>query len=277
MAVEVAPPERELAPATGPEPGRVAEVIVSDAGAGGTRGSGYRVTDSLVLTAGHVLDGASTVDVRFDAGLDTEWTVRAHGWHRLSGSDIALIDIRPQLGEEPVAPVRYGRIGDRALGIVVQVIGFPRWKLRQEPADDRPSRYREPAHIVGSVATLANRRGRTLEIVVPSPPAPEPDPARSPWEGMSGAAVWVGNAVVGVVIEHHPAEGLARLTGARLDHAIDQLDDGDRAVLADRLPFPERSRRLVDVLPQEPWRMTTCSLRSRRHLHGLASFRTGGP
>ncbi len=249
-----AAPERDLAPSgAGPRPARVAEVIVS--GERAARGCGYRVTDALVLTAGHVLDDAVNVDVRFDAGFESEWTVRAHGWRRLSGTDVALIDIDPPSGAEPVAPVRYGRIGDRAAGIVVQAIGFPRWKLRPDP--DRPGRYREPAHVVGSVATLSNRRGHTLEIVVPSPPAAEPDPRRSPWEGMSGAAVWVGNTLVGVVTEHHPAEGLARLSAVRLDHAIDRLDDAERAALSGRLPFPAHSRLLVDVLPPPAWRLST--------------------
>jgi hypothetical protein len=37
--------------------------------------------------------------------------------------------------------------------------------------------------------TLSNWREGTLEITVP-PPERDPDPEHSPWEGMSGAAVW---------------------------------------------------------------------------------------
>ncbi len=118
-----------------------------------------------------------------------------------------------------VPPVRYGRIGDRDAVLQVTSLGFPRFKLRK----DTGGRYRDTAHVAGSAAVLSNRRSGTLEIAVPAPPGHAPregtstEPWRSPWEGMSGAAVFAGDRLVAVVSEHHPAEGTGRLTALRVD------------------------------------------------------------
>ncbi len=52
----------------GLEVDRVAEILVTLGADGpGRRGSGYRVTTTIVLTAAHVVQDASTVRVRFEA------------------------------------------------------------------------------------------------------------------------------------------------------------------------------------------------------------------
>ncbi|WP_328524033.1 NACHT domain-containing protein [Kribbella sp. NBC_00359] len=48
--------------------------------------------------------------------------------------------------------------------------------------------------------------------VIDDPPARHPDPNRTPWEGMSGAAVFASGHLVGVVGQHHRGEGLGTLT-----------------------------------------------------------------
>lgn len=88
---------------------------------------------------------------------------------------------------------------------------------------DGKSRFREAAHVVVSTPVLSNFRKGTLEVVVPAAPAERGD-GHSPWEGMSGAALWVGDRIVGVIAAHHPGEGLARLAAVRLDLALDRLD-----------------------------------------------------
>ena len=55
---------------------RVAEVIATFDD-GQRRASGYRVSQGGVLTAAHVLDGARSVHVRFEADLPGEWIVEA--------------------------------------------------------------------------------------------------------------------------------------------------------------------------------------------------------
>ena len=95
------------------------------------------------------------------------------------------------------------------------------------------------------MAVLSNRREGTLEVTVPLPER-DPDPGVSPWEGMSGAAVWVGDRVVGVIAKHHRSDGLGRLAAARLDLALDGLDQGRRTELQGLLGLPEV---LPDVVP----------------------------
>ena len=46
----------------------------------GSRGSGYLIAPGRVLTAAHVVAGASVVRVRLDVGQDTEIDVQAESW-----------------------------------------------------------------------------------------------------------------------------------------------------------------------------------------------------
>jgi hypothetical protein len=58
---------------------RVAELIVTRID-GRRRGSGYRVSAEAVLTAAHVIDGAVSVQVRFEPDLAAEWSTTAVSW-----------------------------------------------------------------------------------------------------------------------------------------------------------------------------------------------------
>jgi hypothetical protein len=45
---------------------------------------------------------------------------------------------------------------------------------------------------------------------------------------MSGAAVWAGDRIIGVITEHHRREGLGRLTATRLDQCLGSSEEGCR-------------------------------------------------
>ncbi|MDX8145693.1 trypsin-like peptidase domain-containing protein [Lentzea sp. BCCO 10_0061] len=213
---------------------RVAELIVTRDGER-HRGSGYRVRAGAVLTAAHVVDGASSVRVRFEPDLPGEWSVDATSWWADPVADVAVVTID---GRESVAPVTFGRIDDRAAVLVVEAVGFPRWKMR---ADAAGQRYRDSVHVHGTVAVLSNWREGTLEVVVEPAGAVVGDV--SPWQGMSGAALWAAGHVVGVVAKHHPGDGLGRLAASRLDLALDSAAGTSlREALDVRAPLP-------DVLP----------------------------
>lgn len=234
---------------------RVAELLVTHAD-GRRRGSGYRVTGDAVLTAAHVLEGAVSVCVRFEPDLPGEWTTDAVSWSVDAASDLAVVTITPPPGEPAPPPVRFGRIGTRAAQLPVQAVGFPRWKLRGDTGaatlgSTGPAAttwFRDSAHVIGTVAVLAHWREGTLEVVAsarPSLPAPGTGGAVSPWEGMSGAALWAEDRIVGVITKHHPGDDLGILTAARFDLALDGL----ASELRELLPVPERSAQLPDVLP----------------------------
>ncbi|MDQ4020706.1 MAG: serine protease, partial [Actinomycetota bacterium] len=228
-------------------PGHIAEIIVALEDPPGRRGSGYRVGPGAVLTAAHIVEGAASVRARFDADLPGEWTAEVISCWTDPRSDLAVLTVAPREGEPAVAVPRFGRIGgDRAAVLAVQAVGFPRFKLKSDDGiEDHPQRYRDSHQADGSVAVLSNRREGTLEIRVP-PPEHDPDPEVSPWEGMSGAAVWVGDRIVGVIARHHRPDGLARLAAARLDLALERLEPAKRTKLQTLLDLPEV---VPDVVP----------------------------
>ncbi len=221
---------------TGLHRARVAELIVTTPD-GRQRGSGYRVTTDAVLTAAHVLANAESVAVRFESDLPGEWTVQAASWWAGSSSDLALVTI----SGEPVEPALFGQVGDRAAVIDVQAVGFPLWKFRSD--------YRDAFHATGTVAVLSNWRSGTLEFSL----SPAPD---APWNGMSGAALWAGDRIVGVVTAHHPGDGPARLAATRIDQSVlDRLGvrvwpDVVRDAPADRVLSAYRDQ-LAETAPAE--------------------------
>ncbi|MEW2301554.1 serine protease [Streptomyces sp. NPDC006655] len=203
----------------------VAEVLVEEDGRQpGRRGSGYLVSSGLVLTAAHVVRDARAIRVRLDADRPTERSVASTVIWLNERIDVALL-VGPTGPAVPRAA--FAAVGERDATIRCSAVGFPLFKLRQD-ADG--SRYRDACHATGTCAPMSNRREGTLELRFAAPQA-DPDPTRSPWEGMSGAAVWSGARIIGVVASHHRAEGLGRLTASRVDRWHESLDDDQRRQL----------------------------------------------
>ncbi|MEU6882743.1 trypsin-like peptidase domain-containing protein [Streptomyces sp. NPDC046712] len=203
-------------PDGGLDPHRIAEVIVTTS-AGRRRGSGYRITDTTVLTAAHVVTDTAGTRVRFDVDRPGQWEASAVVAWCDAGSDVAVLTFVPPPTAPAVEPARFGRItADHHAVVAVHAAGFPLWKQRRRPDGGQ---FRELHQTDGTVAALSNLRTGTLEITV-APAGADPNPQVSPWSGMSGAAVWAGDLIVGVVAEHHRWEGSGRLTAARIDHAL---------------------------------------------------------
>ncbi|WP_163506723.1 trypsin-like peptidase domain-containing protein [Fodinicola acaciae] len=219
--------------ALGLDRSRVAELIVSHAH-GERRASGYLVRGGEVLTAAHALADAVSVRVRFEPDLPGQREFAARSWE--TENDVALV----RIDHEDVPAVAFGRIGVRPAVLAAQAVGFPRWKLRFEDG----SAYRDACHAHGSIAVLSNWREDTLELTVP---APADVSEGSPWEGMSGAAVWVGDRIVGIVAKHHRSDGPGRLTAARVDRANALLSLGS---LTDAVP-PSRERATLSAYEAE--------------------------
>lgn len=197
-------------------------------------GSGYRVTARTVLTCAHVLAGASAVEVYLDPGGPAEWSAPARVPWRDDANDLAVLTINPADAPQPdLPPCAYGRLPEDHAVVEVTTAGYPRWKWRWGTGDKV---YRDLHVAIGQINTLANRRSGRLEITVP-PPLESPDPAVSPWEGMSGAAVLADDRVVGVVVEHHRDESARRLTGVRIERAL-QAAGARRAELSALLGLP---------------------------------------
>ncbi|MEU8975282.1 tetratricopeptide repeat protein [Streptomyces monashensis] len=232
----------------------MAEVISAGAEGEGRRcGSGYLLALGLVLTAAHVVDGAVSIRVRFNADQDGQWTARAQRAWSHPSLDIAVLHVLEESVDPPgtvpvVTRVGFGRIVRPP--VECETMGFPRFKVREDPAhlgaDGEPTQYRDCEHATGSATTWANQREGTLQIRVGAPGL-DPDRGRSPWEGMSGAPVFSGEALVGVVGKHHRSDGAGTLAAYRVDHWYGHLDADQVDALATLIGLPTRPEDLTQV------------------------------
>ncbi|OIJ91786.1 hypothetical protein BIV25_28950 [Streptomyces sp. MUSC 14] len=207
----------------------------------------------LVLTAAHVVDGAVSIRVRFNADQDGQWTARAqHAWSHPS-LDIAVLHVLEASVDPPGRAPVVTRVGFGSIvrpPVECETMGFPRFKVREDPAhlgaDGAPMQYRDCEHATGPATTWANRREGTLQIRVGAPGL-DPDRGRSPWEGMSGAPVFSGEALVGVVGKHHRSDGAGTLAAYRVDHWYGCLDADQVDALAALIGLPTRPEDLMQV------------------------------
>jgi hypothetical protein len=242
------------------EPWRIAQ-LAGDRGPDhdGSRGSGYLIAPGRVLTAAHVVAGASSVRVRLDVDQDTEIDVLADSWwadpRGHDGTDLAVVTFPADVtaGRE-CEPARFGRVSDDGTAVLmVQAFGFPLFKVRNDSGRIDQSRgFRDFEQAVGHTPVSANRRQGTLAVYLDDPPPSPPaagDP--SPWEGMSGGPVWASGRIVAVVAEHHASEGTGRLTARRIDRAYEQLSASDLGTLSELLGLAPAVSGLPDVVPAE--------------------------
>jgi len=193
------------------------------------------------------------VSVRFDADRPEEWS--ANGtvvWSDMS-IDTAVLAINREGDEDEPEPVGFGRVSERDAVLTCSAMGFPRFKLRDDlgpPLEGgQVSQYRDSHHAVGTIAVLSNRREGTLEVSV-SPPERDSDPQVSPWEGMSGAAVWSAGRIIGLIAEHHRSDGLGRLAATRVDRWYESLTPDQIGELHTLVGLPTLASGLAEVVPR---------------------------
>ncbi|WP_158516522.1 trypsin-like peptidase domain-containing protein [Kitasatospora sp. MBT66] len=226
----------------------MAEILVAPTGSsGGRRGSGYLVAPHRVLTAAHVVEGAAGIRVRFEADRPGERVVPADVVWKHHGIDIAVLAVG-DAGTD-VTACAYGRLGEHDAVVLCTAVGFPRFKLRRHSDG---SSFRDAEHIHARCAALSNRREGTLDLAVDSPPGKDPDAERDSWEGMSGAAVFSGGHLIGVVTRHHLSDGPGRIAAGRADRWAEALPPDELASLAEAVKGELRPHLLPDVLPAPP-------------------------
>ncbi|MFF8657524.1 trypsin-like peptidase domain-containing protein [Streptomyces huasconensis] len=209
----------------------MAEILVAH-GAGERHGSGYLIGPGTVLTAAHVVAGARRTRVRFDADRPGENSVVAEVRWRHEGVDVAVLGV--QLRERlKVSTARFGRVPEEDVLLRCSSAGFPSFKMR-ERGDG--SRFRDCEHVHATCSALANRREGTLDLHVAQPsPAEAGVRPVSPWEGMSGAAVFNDGRIVGIVSRHHLSDGSGRLGASRVDRWAEMLSADERGQLEELL------------------------------------------
>ena len=186
-------------------------------------GSGYLIGGRLVLTAAHNV-GAGECLVRMVNGSEHPAVVRRRGEEiRL---DLAVLELTGQDAPEFGEVVRYAVVSQEQAERLERCtgLGFPRFK--EDPTRPRPrsgTALRNIEQLDGEIPTAAGALASLLTFRVTARPREHPLPSRagkfggSPWQGISGTVVFArdedfGERVVGVVTEHHLAEGGSALT-----------------------------------------------------------------
>ena len=160
-------------------------------------GSGYLIADGLVLTAAHVLKNADGGPAR--KGDAAEVTLTGERWQPGVVAwvdvdlDVAVVDARRD-GQAPRELCAEGRIRWGKLAgsdpLKWDAVGYP----AASRADDQGGRHAE--QVYGRTAPISERQAGTLALTVESRP---PAGGGSSWSGLSGAAVFCGDYLVGVV------------------------------------------------------------------------------
>ncbi|MEW2388805.1 tetratricopeptide repeat protein [Streptomyces venezuelae] len=196
----------------------------------GCSGTGYLVADRIVLTALHnVLGTTGQVEVRrLDPGAGGgRWAAAELLWPERAQDpevDVALIRVTDSAwtAADGVDPVRWGRIDasvvEERLGCLA--VGFPRSEVRDGVRDTKEIR--------GHVESLTGLKsgGERITVYVDGVAAPSKPDRKSRWSGTSGAALFAGGRLVGVVT-----------TDRARDYEADQLIAVSVASLAARPGF----------------------------------------
>jgi tetratricopeptide (TPR) repeat protein len=226
----------------GLEGARVVEVFAPAAGGGrGSFGSGYLVDDRRVLTARHVVEGTpGQCEVR-PLGAK-EWLSADVVW-RGEESDAALLRIP---GKDARRPVRLGRLPSGARA-PCRALGFPLAQAK--------GRVRDTEEIVGEVAPLTARKSGLLTVHIDGSVPDRDSSGHSPWEGYSGAALFCGPLLVGVLTVDPVHFGTRRLEAVPVTAMA--AEAGFRAALAapepELLPaFEDESARAMLAPPYAP-------------------------
>ena len=189
-------------------------------------GSGYLVADGLVLTAAHVLERAPRTPA--SVGEPAEVACPGAGWQPAT---VAWVDAQRDVavlkcpGLCVSGRLRWGRLTGSDL-VEWGAVGFPR-------ASWDESTGRQPEHAYGRTSPISERPAGRLALTVESR---DPTGSDSPWAGLSGAAVFSGEYLIGVITTD-PATYGRSLEGRRAedfvsDHALAELL-GDALVLED--------------------------------------------
>ncbi|MGW1728194.1 tetratricopeptide repeat protein [Streptomyces sp. NPDC002306] len=158
----------------------------------GKRGSGYVIAARLVLASAHVVQAAVQTEV-FRPGDGT--TCRATVvWRGTSGGrdDAALLSVTDPSWVPPEGGTPgWGRLVTDRPGTPCELAGTPE-------AIQRPDAPREMWQATGTLNPLTGRADNRHVVTLREVPAPTAD-GTSPWGGLSGAAVFSGGLLTGVV------------------------------------------------------------------------------
>jgi WD40 repeat protein len=254
-------------------------------------GSGCRVVGKNVLTAAHVVQGASSFWVRGTNKRKLAAKVLLLG--DSTTVDLALLEITDPT--ENIPPVPLARVNRGASGATsierCHAIGYP--AFMEVPAEQ--GSVRETLDAPGVIPVFSNLVRGLISVVVSNAPRDLPPEqvalGDTQWSGMSGAPVVAGAYLLGAVSEHAPRAGKNALTATPLTRLDPDPEHGWAGVAGpeqwwDALGVGSSS---LELLPPEqpeplpPYRETVRDLQSRtgllvgrqRELTQIVEFATG--
>ena len=201
---------------------RVVDVSAGTSAGRVSFGSGYLVAPSLVLTARHVVCGDdgevfNEPQVRFtDDGTPVLCRI---AWPGRPGLDAALLECTGPVPRFEL--VRWGQLVASEAGIGCEAAGFPQ-------AMEQDGGLRDVERMRGQINTGTGLlSGRIYADVTSTRPQP------GGWAGMSGAALWCGPLLVGVVAWDMTAFEAGRLAAEPVTLLF--TDPGFRALIGERV------------------------------------------
>jgi TPR repeat protein len=212
-------------------------------------GSGYLVTERLVVTAWHcAVDKKTSRPARTlhviprSGGQGTLATVLA-GQPEL---DTAVLAVESPPWPVPVAsvPPQFGRVDRSRPGELpyCQAVGFPLWQVNPEDQD------LDSAELLGTTRTtgdpghgiLVMRDPLVHDVAIPGSVPAEDRAEHSPWGGLTGALVFGQGMALGVLTEHHPRQGGSAMSILPVERFVapGADDDADTVAVAEALGLP---------------------------------------
>lgn len=254
-------------------------------------GSGLLSGDRTVLTAAHVVRGAAKVTVRRS---DKQTLLPAILDAVLIGDpgrlDLALLEVPGLAKPLPHIPVA---VVDRDIttGEFIEdcwAVGYPAFQEIKREGRSRSTRVSAQVH--GQIPPLSGMGDEygLLSLQVTTTPRELPEQGtlgQSEWSGMSGAAVFAGDMLVGVIAEHAPRRGASDITVTPLDRLNDpattppnaaqwweRLGVNDPATLP-RLPAATRPGSVSPANLRRAWLrayLMAARIVARRHPYAIA-------
>ncbi|AQS71556.1 serine protease [Streptomyces pactum] len=174
-------------------------------------GSGFAISRSLVLTSSHVVPDVGGEVTFFHPGEKEQYTATVV-WRGtpMDKDDAALLRAENAYrGPDGAAlswkPVRWGRLVTHQPEVPCQTVGLPNIVQRKPPAD----LYRVTGTVNRTDRFANNRHLMRVEERIEG--GGTSDRTRSPWGGLSGAAVFCDDVLVGVVAVDFAGFGHTRL------------------------------------------------------------------
>lgn len=198
--------------------GRIADRVVAVFGEG--QGSGVLLGTRMVLTAQHVVGGSDVAEVIHPSGsrlvkCEVVWADQA--------LDAAMLRaVSMVISPERAAPLGALRVGSVATGSPLphcQIVGFPRVQRYGDLGEDLEyDQYR------ATVLPMAGRMRGVLVCELDVPAADEPGDGTSPLAGLSGAPVFAGAALLGVVTQVPRGRTHLRIEAAPMEAAMTAME-----------------------------------------------------